>query len=661
MTSAMCVQTAKEAIPNSHPIIVVGTGPVGIRAAQELRQRMPTQPLTLFGGEPWQPYDRIKLSSLLAGELDLDEISLERFRRQGNDHHQTQHLNCPILEIDRTNQQVKDVHGQWHHYSKLILAVGSHPHIPKIAGTELKGVYTFRNLNDAQALMARTARARHVVVIGGGLLGLEAAKAMLWGNTRVTVVQQGETLMNRQLDKLGGSYLQQSIEQVGIDVLTGNGVREIRGVERVEQIVLRDGTELTADTVIVAAGITPNRELALAAHLPVGHGIRVNDQLQTEDPNIYAVGECAEHGGVTYGLVAPGYEQAAVAAEHIAHQRGQYVGSLNVTALKVVGEEVFSMGEVTQLPKRIAQQELVFQDNEHYRKIVVHKGRLVGAISVGPWSEVRRIQEHVRQKRPLSIWQQWRFKRYGNIWPDNDDLSIQAWPAEAIVCNCMNISKGQLVDCVNTGCQNLQALSNKTGAGTVCGSCKPLLQEVCGSQQPLEPVRWSRSLALLSLLCIIGASLFTLFPSPISESVQQGWWLEQLWRDGTWKQVSGFTILGLSVAAALLSLRKRIKKFTLMNFEHWRLVHTVVGALIVSTLLIHTGLSLGSNLNRWLMISFLALLTIGCGAAIHSAISHKLSLSGSRRWQKIWLWGHILAFWPLPVLLTFHVLSVYYF
>ncbi|GAA5215688.1 FAD-dependent oxidoreductase [Corallincola platygyrae] len=661
MTSAVRLDTSADTATSTQPIIVVGTGPVGIRMAQELRQRMPTQPLLLFGGEPWQPYDRIKLSSLLAGELALDQIALERFRRQGNDQLLTQHLNCPILEIDRDKKQVKDINGDWHGYEKLVLAVGSHPHIPKIPGTDLKGVFTFRNLNDAQALMARTTRARHVVVIGGGLLGLEAARAMQWGNTRVTVVQQGETLMNRQLDPVGGETLQQSIEASGIEVLTGNGVREITGEDEVNGLTLRDGSQLDCDTVVIAAGITPNRELALAAELAVGHGIRVNDQLQTNDEDIYAVGECAEHGGVTYGLVAPGYEQAAVAAEHINSQRGQYKGSLTMTALKVVGEEVFSIGEVTQLPKRIAQQELVYQEEGCYRKLVIHRGRLVGAISVGPWSEVRRVQEHVRQKRPISLWQRWRFEKQGQIWPADDDLSIQAWPAEAVVCNCMSITKGRLVDCAAQGCDSMQKLSDATGAGTVCGSCKPLLQEVAGGNQPMPAVTWAKSLTALSLLAVALVAMMFVVAQPVSDSINDFWWLEQIWRDATWKQVSGYTILGLSVFAAILSLRKRIKKFTLLKFDHWRLLHTVLGTLIVMTLLAHTGMSLGTQLNQWLMVSFLTLLAVGGGAAIHSAISHKLSVSSSRRWQKIWLWGHILAFWPLPILLTFHVLSVYYF
>jgi len=641
-------------------VIVIGSGPVGMRFVQELFKRMPAAPVQLFGNEPFQPYNRVQLSALLAGEVRRDAIDIPLPELEKYPHFQF--TIAAIRAIDPACKTVTDAHGNVHSYDKLVIATGARAHVPNIPGVKQTGVYTFRNLKDTESLYTRITRSRHSVVVGGGLLGLEAARGLHRFGTSVTLVQQGPRLMNRQLDGEAAGLLQAKVEALGIRVITDSGVREIRGEGRVTGVRTRAGEELDCDTVLLCAGIRPNVELALAAKLTVGTGIVVNDQLQTSDPDIFAIGECCEHRAKTYGLVNPGFEQAAVAAEVLAGGAASYAGSLAVSRLKVIGQAVCSMGEVADLPSRRLQKQITYRDAGEYRKLVLLRNRVIGAVAFGDWQEMNRVQEAFQSGRRIYPWQRWLFRLGGRLWPDTEDANVASWPGNAVVCQCNGITKGQLETAVTGGACRVQELQSCTGAGTVCGSCKPLLGQLVQHQEPPErETGWLFALGA-SVAALAVALLVALLPAAeVAASVREQTWFEAIWNDKSWKQVSGFTLLGLSAIGMLMALRKRLSWHWLGEFAYWRLLHIALGTLCALLLVLHTGLHLGSNLNRVLILNFLAVLVLGAATGAIVAISHQMKPARSRRLRKLTAWLHILVTWPLPALLGIHILSVYYF
>jgi nitrite reductase (NADH) large subunit len=428
-----------------------------------------------------------------------------------------------------------------------------------------------------------------------------------------------------------------------------------------------DDETIAADTVIFCTGIRSNIEIARDAGLTVGRGILVNDRMQTVDPDIYAVGECAEHDGHVYGLVSPGLEQASVAAANIAGRPKDYAGSMMTTKLKIVGVDVFSMGEVAQAEQNRDVRLVSYRSPDgRYRRLILNRGRLVGGIGVGGWPEINRIQQKILVRDRIPLWRRWRFSRSGRLWSDAGVTPVSAWPAAATVCNCTGVTRGTLSAAIGNGCATLEGLQRETCASTVCGTCRPLLQELLGGTAEYKPVGWMRALAVVSILSLLAGLLTLVAPVwPVSRSVQSGFTIDLLWIDSFWKQVTGFTLLGLGVLAAVLSLRKRIRKFSFGGYDGWRLVHGVLGVSILAVLLLHTGLRLGANLNMWLMATMLAAAGIGGLAGIVTAIEHRLRrrAGGATRTapRTIPVWLHIIAVWPLPILLSIHVLTVYFY
>jgi nitrite reductase (NADH) large subunit len=644
------------------PIIIVGTGPVGIRCAEELLSRGYRGRIVMFGDEPWQPYNRIKLSSLLAGDIRIEAIANNvRFAAGGR---LVQHLSCAVKALFPEDKTVLDASGNLHRYAKLILAVGSRAHVPDISGVDKAGVFTFRDLRDTESLLARTMRCQRVVVVGGGLLGLEGARALQRGHTDVTLVQQAPRLLNRQLDDEGAHLLRKRVEALGITVRTGSGLGAILGDSRVKAAQLRDGTELPCDTLLLATGISPNVELARRAWIKVRNGILVDDQLQTSAPDVYAIGECAEHRGQTYGLVTPGYEQAAVLAEVLTGGSARYQGSVSLAQLKVVGEAVFSLGDAAEPPPEPRQREIIYRDPEQaiYRKVVVRKGCFSAALAVGEFPESRRLQEAVQSRRTLHWWEEWRFRRTGRFWSEGSMADVAQWPADAIVCQCMGVSRGRLSEALGAGCSSVESISARTGAGTVCGGCKPLLQNLSGDKAAATAAPDALPLWVGSTLgCLLFLAWSLLPPLQVPASVQSGFSLAALWNDSLFKQISGFTLVGLTAIGLLMSLRKRLPRIRWGTFSNWRTLHVLLGVLCLLLLILHTGLNLGANLNFLLILNFLALTTLGAVAGLILGQEHRLRPATSRRLRSLMLWSHIVAAWPFPVLLGFHVLSVYYF
>lgn len=644
------------------PVVIVGNGPAGMAAARHLLERRPEIPLVIYGAEPHRPYNRVRLSSVLAGDVGWDGVSEQLTVPTGA--RVEQRLGYTVTEISHADHQIQDDSGRTQHYSKLILATGSHPHIPVISGIDLSGVYTFRNRDDAEALMARRVRSHHTVVLGAGLLGLEAARGMQRSGTRVTVIEHADRVMSTQLDLGGADMLSEKLRELGMDLVVGDGVRQITGQQRVSGVRLLSGQEIPCDTVIVATGIRPNISLARDARIAWGDGVRVDDNMRTSVKDVYAIGECAEHRGRIYGLVAPGLEQAGVAVSHILDEGGSYQGSLASTRLKVVGCSVFSMGPMGARDERRGGERYQYRDvaQGRYRALLIRRHRLEGVVAIGDWDDTARIQSAITEKRLIWPWQRWRFVQTGSLWPEDEAKQVAAWPATALVCQCKAVPRGALSAAIEGGACSLEQLRRCTGASTVCGSCKPLLEQLLGTRTP-EPVALQRSLFIAAMLSLLGALAFLLLPTiPYANSVQLSWRWDDLWREGLLKQISGFTVLGLFALGLLLSPRKRLKKWQRWGrFDFWRLGHVSLGILVMVALLAHTGLRLGEGLNALLMISFVITLLLGAISTGVISVEHRLPSALATRLRRQSVWLHILWFWPVPVALAFHVLKTYWY
>jgi len=647
--------------PQAHDIVVIGTGPVGIHLVQKLRQLNDKLSIAVFGDEPWQPYNRVKLSSLLIGEINENQIY------QSMDVSELSEVRCfyntRITKINQLKKEVIDDVGNHHSYKHLVLATGSTAHIPSIEGVNLKNVYTFRHLNDAVKLMGRSVRTRHTVIIGGGLLGLEAARAMQRFNTQVTIIEHNMWLMFNQLDHHSGSFLKHYIESLNIGVHTSVRVQAIMGEHEVKGVKLSNGEIIECDTVILAAGIKPNIELAFDASLHISKGIRVNDQLQTSDINISAIGECAEHRNMVYGLVAPGFEQADVLAHLLDGNTAQYSGTITATKLKVLDYPVFSMGNINASVRK--REQFVYHDNKNeiYRKLIVINGRLRGVIAIGSWPGVNRIQQAVSKNSRIWPWQLSRFLKEGSLWDEDDAVNIHLWPSATVVCNCTGVTKGMLSNARSKGACSIVQLAKETGASTVCGTCKPLIANFIGGNAKSEPVKAHLSLLSASVISIIAILVLFFIPgTPYSDTVQVNINWDNLWRESLFKQISGFSILGLSILISLVSMRKRIRKlFQFGNYDLWRLVHVISGVIILAALLTHTGFRMGHNLNLYLMLIFSGLIISGAILGVTISKEHELPQKYSRHARKLSFWSHIFMLWPLPALLGFHILKTYYF
>jgi nitrite reductase (NADH) large subunit len=373
-------------------LVVVGNGMAGVRTLEELFKRAPDRyAITVFGSEPHPNYNRILLSPVLAGERTLEDIVLNDFAWY-QDHAIELRTGCRVDAIDRSRRIIRDATGATTHYDRLLLATGSLPIMLPIPGRELEGVLAYRDIADTQAMLEASSRYRHAVVIGGGLLGLEAACGLTLRGMQVTVVHLAGWLMERQLDETAATLLRQSLEERGLAFRLGAKTTALEPAQsgRIGAVRLASGEAIAADLVVMAIGIRPNTALAEAAGLPCRQGVLVDDTLQTYDPRIYAVGECANHRGQAYGLVAPLFEQARVCADHLAGLGTlHYSGSVLATKLKVTGIDVFSAGNFQADP---GTDELLFSDDETeiYRKLVVRQDKLIGAClygdtDLGPW------------------------------------------------------------------------------------------------------------------------------------------------------------------------------------------------------------------------------------------------------------------------------------
>jgi nitrite reductase (NADH) large subunit len=385
----------------SEPLIVIGNGMAAARFVDELARRaLGRYAVAVIGEEPRLAYNRVLLSALLADEVGFDDIEL-RPARWWQDRGVTLRYGVRATAVDAAARNVTLAGGTRLSFSKLVFATGSQPIKPDIPGMDLPGVLTFRDVDDVNAIAASKAAGTRVVVIGGGLLGLEAAYGLAKAGARVTLLHLMDRLMERQLDQRAALMLQRAVEARGIAVRLQAQTARIAGNGRVEGVELRDGTTIAADAVVVAVGIRANAALARTAGIEVGRGIVVDDHLETNAAGVHAIGECAEHRGCCYGLVEPAYEQAQLLARRLAGERASYPGSVLATNLKVSGVNVFSAGDF--LGALAEAEEIVLSDPAAgvYKKLVIAHGRLVGAVLFGDTADGLWYLDLIRTGSPV--------------------------------------------------------------------------------------------------------------------------------------------------------------------------------------------------------------------------------------------------------------------
>lgn len=463
-------------------LVLVGNGMAGVRALEELLKLAPDRyEIVVFGAEPYGNYNRIMLSPVLAGEKTIDEIMLND-EQWYIDNNITLHKGKLVTDIDRAKRVVRAADGTEEQYDRLILAAGSMPFIIPIPGKDLPGVVAFRDIYDVDRMLAASQANEgkgHAVVIGGGLLGLEAANGLLKQGMQVSVVHLLDTLMERQLDKPAAALLKRSLEERGLNFLMGAQTEAILGKDKVEWVRFKDGLEISADLVVMAVGIRPNIELAKKIGLHCERGVVVNDTLQTYDPRIYAVGECVQHRGETYGLVAPLFEQAKVCANHLAHLGfARYEGSVTSTKLKVTGIDLFSAGN---FQGDGTTDEMVLQDPGRgvYKKVVIKDNRIQGAVMYGDtidgawYFQLMRDGTDISGFRDNLLFGQAHLGDSGH----GDDNRVAAMADTAEICGCNGVNKGEIVKAIgDKKLFTLDEVRAHTKASSSCGSCTGLVE-----------------------------------------------------------------------------------------------------------------------------------------------------------------------------------------
>ncbi|WIY65516.1 NADPH-nitrite reductase [Bacillus subtilis] len=458
-------------------LVLVGNGVAGVRAIEEILSVAKDEfQITIFGAEPHPNYNRILLSKVLQGDTDIKDITLNDWDWYEENNIQL-YTNETAIKVDTENKTVITDADRIQPYDELILATGSVPFILPIPGADKKGVTAFRDIKDTDTMLAASKQYKKAAVIGGGLLGLEAARGLLNLGMDVSVIHLAPFLMERQLDATAGRLLQNELEKQGMTFLLEKQTEEIVGDDRVEGLRFKDGTSIEADLVVMAVGIRPNTTLGAESGIPVNRGIIVNDYMQTEIPHIYAVGECAEHRGIAYGLVAPLYEQAKVLAKHMCGiETKPYEGSVLSTQLKVSGVEVFSAGDFNESEEKKAIKVFDEQDGI-YKKIVLRGNQIVGAVLFGDSSEGNRLFSMIQKEADIS-----ETSKISILQPLSQEAGTSITAAmsdDEIICGCNGVSKGAIIQAIQEkGCSSTDEIKACTGASRSCGGCKPLVEEI---------------------------------------------------------------------------------------------------------------------------------------------------------------------------------------
>ncbi len=467
-------------------LVMVGNGMAGVRTLEELRKIAPDlYDITVFGAEPYANYNRILLSPVLAGEQTIQDIMLNDVDWYVENDIKL-HLGKKIIKIDRIKRLVIADDGTTAEYDRLLLATGSNPFMLPIPGKDLAGVISYRDIYDTNAMIEAAKVHTDAVVIGGGLLGLEAANGLKLRGMNVTVVHLPETLMERQLDNVAGKMLQKSLEDRGLNFLLGKNSQEVIGDANghVKGLRFTDGTEIPAQLVVMAVGIRPNTQLAEETGIYCNRGIVVNDTMQTYDPRVYSVGECVNHRGIAYGLVAPLFEMAKVCANHLANFGiGRYQGSVTSTKLKVTGIDLFSAGEFL---GGEGTEEIMLSDpiGGVYKKLVLKDDKLVGACLYGDtvdgswYFSLLREGKDISEIRDSLMFGEANTTRPGDTGHEGFSKAA-AMPDSAEVCGCNGVCKGTIVTAIKEkGLFTIEDVRKHTKASASCGSCTGLVEQI---------------------------------------------------------------------------------------------------------------------------------------------------------------------------------------
>lgn len=467
-------------IENKPKLVVIGNGMAGISTVEQILKLTTQFEITVFGSEPHPNYNRIMLSYVLEGSKTIDDIVLNDWQWYA-DNGITLHTGTKVVQIDESHKEVVTEEGIRVPYDKVIIATGSNSFILPIPGSNKQGVIGFRDIADCNQMLEAAKTYKKAAVIGGGLLGLEAAKGLVQLGMDVTVVHLMEDLMERQLDHQAALMLRTELERQGIKFKMQAQTVELLGGERVSGLRFADDTVLDAEFVVMAVGIKPNVEVAKNSGIEVNRGIVVNDYMQTSMKDVYSVGECNEHRGVCYGLVAPLFEQGMVLAKHICGvETAAYEGSIVSTKLKISGVDVFSTGEFIDGPEHTV---IANKDDwkRTYKKILLKEGIMVGAVLYGDITDSAELQKLIKQKTAMTD------ELYNTLMGSGccggggakKAASVEAMADDEIVCGCNGVTKGNIVDAVtNQGLTTVDEIKACTGATRSCGGCKPVVEQI---------------------------------------------------------------------------------------------------------------------------------------------------------------------------------------
>ncbi len=648
-------------------IIVIGFGMAAAHFAKsfvqsELRHSIQ---LTIIGEEEHVAYNRVHLSSYIEHK-DPSQLLLQT--AQWYQEHGIEILTGnAVRSINREQREITLQGEQVHSYDALIFATGSRAARPPISGVEHDNVFFYRTIADLDHFIERAKGKKNAVVIGGGLLGLEAAQVVQSLNLEVSVIERAEFLMPQQLNQVAGETLSQLIKAQDINLYTGVPNTAIEKTEQSNTLSITIGEEesIETDLVIVSTGITPNSELAASCHLEVGirGGIVVNNHLQTSDPRVFAIGECALVHGRTYGLVAPSNSMAEYLLSHWEGKTTQEFPIPDVsTRLKMLGVDVVVLGNVFDQGKSYEYQ----QDGLYRLLSVSSKGILLGCLGIGNWEESSHIHALIKEQGKISRADLKQFTKEGSFL-DPEQSQLSNWSPSSIICQCNTVTKEDLVNELEACARCPNQLAEKTGASQMCGSCRPLLEELCGlSPQRIGMVPKVKVILAGSTIALLICTVCLSLPgAPLGDSVESSWYkFSTLWREFLYKQISGYTLLALFTIGLALSLRKRISSLSWGSISAWRIFHSSFGILALFALFLHTGFHFGDNLNFWLMFIFVMTNLFGgmLGIICSLEFSKKSNIAvRARIWKRPLLLLHIITFWPLPILIGFHIFSVYGF
>lgn len=459
-------------------LVLIGNGMAGVNTIEHILKLAPNKfEITIFGTEPYPNYNRILLSYVLSGDSSVDDIvinSYEWYESNGISLYTGQ----SITEINTKEQTVTSNLGVCVAYDQLIIATGSNPFMLPLPGADKEGVMAYRTIQDCERMIEASKTLKKAIVIGGGLLGLEAARGFLNLGMKVDVVHICDSIMERQLDPTASRMLREALEAQGMNFLLDKQSAEIIGNRHVTGLRFKDGTKTDGDLIVMAVGIRPNVELAKRSGFEVNPGIVVDDYLRTNIPNVYAVGECAQHRGIAYGLVAPLYEQGAVLAKHISEvETAPYEGSILYTKLKVSGVDVFSGGQFMESP---GTQAIRIHDEFSgiYKKVQIKDNKIIGAVLFGDTSDGSRLMQMIRNQTDISGYDKTAIliETGGKT---GETSNVAEMDDESIICGCNGVSKGTICSAIKTqGLFTVEEVKNCTTASRSCGGCKPLVSDL---------------------------------------------------------------------------------------------------------------------------------------------------------------------------------------